>query len=283
MGDRSTAAAVASGRFWVRHAWPVLVLFTGAAWLLATTHLDLDIARALYFDASGAGWIGADNWYVNEVIHTGGRWAVRLIAVVALALWSASFFVQPLSGWRRAVGYFLSAMVLTVGVVGLLKTVTNVDCPWDLSDFGGRFPHVDLFSPRPEALPRARCFPAAHASSGYALMALYFLAHERSRRLARIGLAIGLLLGVIFGVAQQSRGAHFVSHDLWSALFGWMIPLTLYTFAFGGRLYTQSPPSASHSPVRCLRRLARRARPRPRDRSSDCRSETCSTICARTD
>lgn len=283
MKDTSTASAVACGRFWVRHAWPVLVLFTGAAGLFATTHFDVMIARALFFDASGAGWIGADNWYVNEVIHTGGRWAVRLIAVVALMLWAASFFVQALSGWRRAVGYFVCAVVLTVGVVGLLKTVTNVDCPRDLSGFGGRFPHVDLFSPRPETLPRARCFPAAHASSGYAFMALYFLAHERSRRLARIGLAIGLLLGVIFGVAQQSRGAHFVSHDLWSALFGWMIPLTLYTFAFGGRLYTHSPPSASHSPARCWRRLALRTRPQPRDRSSACPSATCSTICARTD
>lgn len=113
-------------------------------------------------------------------------------------------------------------------------------------------------------------------------MALYFLAPERSRTLARIGLAIGLLLGVIFGIAQQSRGAHFVSHDLWSAFFGWMIPLTLYTFAFDGHLYAHSQRSALHcsqAPRQSSRLLTRLTQRELRNSSSACRSETCSTTC----
>ena len=95
--------------------------------------------------------------------------------------------------------------------------ITNVDCPWDLQSFGGRFSYVHLFAARPAGLRQAYCFRAAHASSGYALMALYFVAYERSRKLACSAWASA---SVYFGVAQQARGAHFASHDLWSAFLG---------------------------------------------------------------
>ena len=32
--------------------------------------------------------------------------------------------------------------------------------------------------------------------------------------------------------AQQACGAHFVSHDVWSAWLVWTISLSVYTFAF---------------------------------------------------
>jgi membrane-associated PAP2 superfamily phosphatase len=57
--------------------------------------------------------------------------------------------------------------------------------------------------------------------------------------LAILGLAVGGLLGLSFGVAQQARGAHFASHDLPSAFLAWIIPLTLYVFVFRARLHPQ--------------------------------------------
>lgn len=76
-------------------------------------------------------------------------------------------------------------------------------------------------------------------------MPLYFLVHERSTGIGANGRSrIGLLLGVIFGVAQQRRDAHFVSHDRWSAFPGWMIPLTQYALASGAHLYARSPACA---------------------------------------
>jgi membrane-associated PAP2 superfamily phosphatase len=130
------------------------------------------------------------------------------------------------------------AVVLTVGITGFLKTITNVDCPWDLTVFGGRYPYVPLFGDRPDELRPGRCFPAAHAGSGYALMALYFVFRDRSRRLAYLGLSAGLLVGLVFGLAQQSRGAHFVSHDVWSAMLAWFIALTVYALLFRCQLWT---------------------------------------------
>ncbi len=242
MSDRRGAARGVpvpedAAQLWWRHArWPLWV-FIAAALLFAMTHIDVTIASTAFFDSTSSQWGGADNWWINDVVHTGGRWAVRMVVVLALALWVATFLDRSLHGLRRPAGYLSAAMLATVGVVGLLKTLTNVDCPWDLQAFGGSLPYVDLFATRPVDLRHAQCFPAAHASSGYSLMALYFVAYERNRKLAIVGLAAGLLLGLVFGIAQQARGAHFASHDLWSAFLAWIIPLTLYVFAFRARLY----------------------------------------------
>jgi membrane-associated PAP2 superfamily phosphatase len=68
-------------------------------------------------------------------------------------------------------------------------------------------------------------------------MALYFVFRDRNRMLANFGLGAGIVVGLVFGFAQQSRGAHFVSHDLWSAMLAWFIALTLYAFAFRCELW----------------------------------------------
>ncbi|MFC4310829.1 phosphatase PAP2 family protein [Steroidobacter flavus] len=228
---------MSNAMFYWRHLRAPLVLFVLLAAVLATTTLDISIAHALYFDEVQSRWIGAGSWWANELIHHGGMWFMRIVALLALALWAATWARPQLHVLRRPSLYFFVSVVLSVGLVGLLKTLTNVDCPRDLTEFGGAFPFIHLFEHRPAALRHAQCFPAAHASSGYALLALYFVFRERSRRVARLGLASGLLMGLVFGIAQQARGAHFVSHDVWSAMLVWTVSLSVYTFVFKARLW----------------------------------------------
>lgn len=228
---------MSNAMFYWRHLRTPLVVFALIAPLLAVTPLDLGIAHALFFDENSSRWIGATSWWTNELIHRDGAWLMRGIGAVALALLAATWLRPQWRALRRPTLYFILSAALSVGVVGLLKSLTNVDCPWDLSEFGGRFPFIHLFEQRPDGLRHARCFPAAHASSGYALLALYFVLRERSRRAARFGLASGLAMGLVFGIAQQARGAHFISHDVWSAMIVWTVSLSLYTFVFQARLW----------------------------------------------
>lgn len=223
--------------FYWRHLRAPLAVFLLLATVLASTNLDIAIAHALYFDEVQSRWIGAASWWTNELIHRDGTWLMRSVAALSLALWAATWWRPQMHELRRPALYFFIALVLSVGLVGLLKTLTNVDCPRDLTEFGGGFPFIHLFEHRPAGLRHAQCFPAAHASSGYALLALYFVFRERSLRAARFGLAAGLSLGLVFGIAQQSRGAHFVSHDVWSAMLVWTISLAVYTFGFKARLW----------------------------------------------
>jgi membrane-associated PAP2 superfamily phosphatase len=85
-------------RFWWSHLQVPLVLFVLLATVFAVTPLDVTIARAIFFDAANAQWIGAGSWTVNELLHTGGRWAIRVLLALVLALWIATWVERD---WRE--------------------------------------------------------------------------------------------------------------------------------------------------------------------------------------
>ena len=221
-----------SAAFWRLHAWWPLLTFTLAFAVLEVFSLDRFIAREWYYDAHTSQWLGAGSgqWWARGLMHTGGRWVVRGVAAGAFILWALSFVVERLRGWRQSAGFVLLSMLTATLIVGGLKAVTNVDCPWDLSGFGGDSPYVALFADRPDALARARCFPGAHASSGFALMCFYFVFRDRSPRVARGMLWAALAVGIAFSIGQEARGAHFLSHDLTSAAIVWFVQLGLYAW-----------------------------------------------------
>jgi len=218
--------------FWRSHlvlpAACMMLLFA----LVEIFRLDRPIAHALYYDAAAQRWLGtgAGDWWAHQLIHEGGRWLARLLGVAALFAWLGSFVVERLKKWRRTSGFIFAALALSVGIVGLMKLITNVDCPWDLSEFGGDRPYVGLFEHRPASLPRGECFPGAHASSGFALVCFYFALRDRSRRMALWALAAACAIGAMFSIGQEARGAHFFSHDLASAGIVWLIQLGLYAW-----------------------------------------------------
>lgn len=210
-----------------RHFWLPLVLTAALVAVFAATDLDRELAAAWAWDPAAQHFIGRDSLLANSILHRGGRnaiWAIGLACLIGWVVTSGSGH----SGLRRAFGFSFCALALSIGVVAGLKQVTNVDCPWDLRGFGGNRPYVHLFADRPDNLPTAKCFPAAHSASGFALFALYFGFRNTHRRIALASLAVALFAGGVFGLAQQARGAHFLSHDLTSALLTWFVCLGLY-------------------------------------------------------
>jgi len=201
----------------------VTLLILLSALLLEWLDADRAIARALFYHPSAHGWLGTGpgDWWARGLIHSGGRWLARCVAVAALACWALSFVRPRLAPWRRQALFVFIGIVLVTATVGLLKVLTNVDCPWDLSGFGGNRPYIALIGDRPDYLPGARCFPGAHSSSGFALLSIYFALRDDRAGLARIALCAALFVGTVFSIGQQARGAHFLSHDLTSAGLAW--------------------------------------------------------------
>jgi len=217
--------------------------FIAIAALFAFTDLDPHIAHAWAFDETLGRFPARDAWWANALLHSSGRLMVWCFGLAAFATWIGSLRFSRLQEWRRPALYAFLAIGLGTLTVAVLKQLTNVDCPWDLAPFGGTRPYVHLFGDRPGDLPRAACFPGAHASSGFALMAYYFALREWRRDLAGAALAFALCVGAIFSFGQEARGAHFLSHDLWSAFIVWFVQLALYQFAFRGRLWTRKGPA----------------------------------------
>ena len=197
---------------------------------------------------------GPGTWWARDLIHSVGGSAIRTLGIAALLGCCLTLFVDPLKQWRRPASYLILAATLATGSVGLLRAVSNVDCPWSLDVFSGTRPYVGLLGDRPDDLPRARCFPGGHSSSGFALFALYFLFRDRRPRTAYAGLAAALSVGALFAFGQEARGAHFLSHDLWSAGMAWFSCLAVYRLGYGGNPWRKPTPESRHSFERQSRR-----------------------------
>lgn len=200
-----------------RWALPVLVL----AWL-AANQLDAALARFL-FEWEGGQWALRQHPLLETIVHRGGRASVLLAWLVLFGMTIRSWRVASAMLWTRPAARLLFATLASTLVVAWLKLATRMDCPWDLSGFGGDRLFVALFAVRPNGLGSPACFPAAHAASGYAWVALYFFFAAVRPRWRWTALGIGIAAGAVFGIAQQLRGAHFLSHDIASLAVCWAV------------------------------------------------------------
>lgn len=233
---RSSGMPTAAGepRWLANHVlWPGLV-FAAAVAVLGPLHGDLWIADRLYA-IEGHGWSLSHDFVTDQLIHIGGRRISALAWTGVVLAWLASWRVPTLREWRRPLLYLWLSVLLSTALVSAIKRESGLDCPWDLLRYGGDRAYFGWFSARPAWMPHASCFPAGHASAGYAWVALYFVFLAVRPVWKWRGLATGLIVGAIFGIAQQLRGAHFFSHDLWTLMICWSSALLLYAVVLAPR------------------------------------------------
>ncbi len=132
--------------------------------------------------------------------------------------------------FRRRSRFILVALLIGVGaaVIGLLKASSAHSCPWSLVEFGGHAVSWPLFGTPPLNSGPGHCFPGGHASSGFGIMALFFLFYRERPVLAWGCWLAGIILGLTMGFGQVMRGAHFFSHNLWAGWWVWLVQLTTY-------------------------------------------------------
>lgn len=188
----------------------------------------------LIYGWGGREWVLRDSFLVEQLAHLVGRQLSVFGWLLVVAAWGVACLRPGWAGLRRPLACLLVSVLLSTLVVAWIKSWSNMDCPWDLASYGGTRPYVGLFAVRPIGLERGVCFPAGHASGGYAWLALYFFLAAAWPRWRLIGLATGLGLGLVFGFSQQLRGAHFFSHDLVTAGICWAVALLVHWLAGAG-------------------------------------------------
>nr|WP_082708475.1 phosphatase PAP2 family protein [Marinobacterium profundum] len=237
-GDTIAAASVlqrsAAPLRWRQLGLIPLVLFLLGVALLEIWELDLKLGDLLY-RLEGQQWALREHWITAGIIHNGGRLLSFGLLFITLLGWGLSWIRPSLRHWRPGLSYLISAVLCSVLLVNIAKRLTGLDCPWSLQRYGADRIYHSLFSLDPATASGGSCFPAGHASAGYAWVALYFLALHHfsdssapSRCYRHLALLPGLGLGLIFGISQQLRGAHFISHDLWTLAICWFSALILY-------------------------------------------------------
>jgi membrane-associated PAP2 superfamily phosphatase len=210
--------------------WPLLV-FIAVALLLEAGSVDLRLADWIYLK-SGASWSLRDAWLTRDLIHEGGRTLVGLMTLMLLVLFAATCLWPPLHQYRRGLTYLVVSTLAAALVINVLKQLTHIDCPWDLLRYGGSYPYAGIFELVGARTQHGACFPAGHASAGYAWFGLYYLAREYRPHWRLPVLGAVLALGLVFGIGQQLRGAHFVSHDWWTLGLCWFMATACYLLFF---------------------------------------------------
>ncbi|MGQ2979857.1 MAG: phosphatase PAP2 family protein [Polaromonas sp.] len=190
--------------------------------LLAWDASGLDLATAHWF-GGGDGFALRDNVWLTLLLHDlARRLAWMLALLLCVAVWWPVGWLRQLAFHRRL--QLAATPLLAVLAVSALKSFSTTSCPWGLAEFGGvaqYTPHWQhVFAPDGGS---GRCFPAGHAASGFAFVGGYFAFRETAPAVARRWLLASLLAGVVLGLAQQMRGAHFTSHTLWTALICWCV------------------------------------------------------------
>ena len=191
--------------------------------LLLWSHSGLDLRiSALAYSPGQRAFPLRDAWLFAVLGHS----ALKYFAV---SLWGALLVIAAAAPrWRRIALHAWAGMTLVAFAVAGLRELSAHSCPWDLAQFGGTAQWFPPFGAVPPDPGPGRCLPAAHASSGFALFALYFALRDAHPRLARAALALAWALGLAAGAVQVVRGAHFASHALWTAWIAWALNIALY-------------------------------------------------------
>ncbi len=194
---------------------------------------------------SASGFPLREQWFLVHVAHEGARrlgWL--LVLALALGVWWPLGVLRRLDLGER-LQWAVSAL-LALAVVSIAKNLSHTSCPWDMAEFGGVARYTSHWAWGLVDGGGGRCFPAGHASAGFAFVGGYFALRRAQPRAARICLAAALAAGLVLGLAQQARGAHFMGHTLWS---GWLCWTTAWVcdMAAGllrGRIVHRANPGA---------------------------------------
>lgn len=209
------------------------------------TGLDLWLAHA---SGNAAGFALRDNWFLYQVLHEGGRHASWVVVLfLCMAVWWPMGVMRRLDGRQRL--QLAVSTLLALLAVSAAKSLTGISCPWDLAEFGGVARYASHWTQILQADGGGgRCFPAGHASAGFAFVGGWFVFRRGSPRIAWAWLGAAVAAGFIFGIAQQIRGAHFMSHTLWTAWLCWAVTWladALWQRAGAAAVNTGSSPEAA--------------------------------------
>ncbi|MCI0993011.1 phosphatase PAP2 family protein [Pseudomonas corrugata] len=149
---------------------------------------------------------------------------------------------------RRDFLYVVFAFSLSTGVIHYLKGHTSVYCPVETTQYAGKIEHKEWYQNFDllKVAGDGRCWPGGHASGGFTMLALYFVARRYRWRYSKALMYGALGLGFVYGTTRVLQGWHYMSHTFWAGIFVWLSCL-LMALAFYGRVALEQPVATKAS------------------------------------
>lgn len=218
---------------WIECLIAVFLAGVATIWLEHSA-IDLMIAKWFYL-GDGQRVVDKSAVLPDLIFYTGIKRLLILLELYLLIVCVCRYYQSknrsqpnPTAKWLKPVQHFSQkelvyltvTMLMIPMIVGGLKAVTHVACPSYLELFGGDLPYLPMWQSMQLGLT-AKCFPAAHASSGFALYAFAFLPSLNKYRI-KIALVVTVIAWLMGGY-KMLIGDHFISHTIVSMCLAWAI------------------------------------------------------------
>ena len=197
--------------------------------LFELTPIDI-IVQNYFFNFDTSSWIWDNKEPISKFLFYDGI-KKTLILFVFLILCSLIFFrnKEIIKTYKKGLVIVLLSAIIIPVTIGALKATTNMPCPKNIEYFGGSYPDVKLFDSYHIAFvqnKKIKCWPAGHASGGFALLSLFFLFKKRIHQI--YALSFALTVGWSMGTYKMLIGDHFLSHTIITMLIAWLLILIIY-------------------------------------------------------
>lgn len=208
-----------------------LFLLIAVITLFQVSELDIFVQNFFYNFETKTWLIDKNEPILKFLFYDGLKVALILFAIsilFSLIFLRKKSFVQE---YKKGLIIVLLSAILVPLSIGSLKAITNTPCPCNIIHFNGTYPNLKVFDSYPKDFiqtSKAKCWPAGHASGGFALMALFFLFKSPTNQ--KRALISALVIGWSMGTYKMLLGDHFLSHTIITMIMSWLIILLIVKF-----------------------------------------------------
>lgn len=204
----------------------VLLIFT----ILFFEYTNVDIwVENIFYNFSTHTWLIDRNEKILKFIFYDGIKKL-LIAIAVFMLFALILFRKRriIKEYKKGLIVVVLSAIFVPVVAGGLKAVTNTPCPKNTVIYGGVYPEVKVLDSYPKNFHqkgKIKCWPAGHASGGFALLSLFFL--FKTPRNKKRAIALAMVVGWSMGLYKMMIGDHYLSHTIVTMLLAWLIILVI--------------------------------------------------------
>ena len=199
--------------------------------LFQFSNLDIFV-QSFFYDFDKKSWLIDKNEPILKFFFYDGIKNLLLffglLILVSLIFFRKNILVQE---YKKGLTIVLLSAILVPSIIGFFKDITNTPCPCNIVYFNGTYPDKKVFDSYPKDFiqkSKVKCWPAGHASGGFALMALFFL--FKTPKNQKKALFVALIIGWSMGIYKMLLGDHFFSHTIITMLMAWLIILIIVKF-----------------------------------------------------
>ena len=153
---------------------------------------------------------------------------IALVFIVVLIFFRKNKMIQE---YKKGIIIVVLSAIFVPITTGIIKKTTNMPCPKNEIHYGGKMIKTAVWQSYQEpykSMDKIACYPAGHASGGFALLSLFFLFKTKRNKI--LVLTFALTIGWSMGMYKMLIGDHFLSHTIITMMIAWLVILMIVKF-----------------------------------------------------